>query len=179
MALDPIKHTLTNLLTGYGYNLYEGKNRARADDLLVREKAAEMLSDGQNALRDLRSSFQKRFIPPLTRENPTPPADRMAQLRDIGALGQRLEDLGTRIRSMPVPSQDRVWERFRSEKATLLQLLQQDYNLISPCKELRDAILALTPSDWSDATSGSLQSFADRIEHAIRDRADFLRVPGW
>ncbi len=179
MALDPIKHTLTNLLTGYGYNLYEGKNRARADDLLVREKAAEMLSDGQNALRDLRSSFQKRFIPPLTRENPTPPADRMAQLRDIGALGQRLEDLGTRIRSMPVPTQDRVWERFRSEKATLLELLQQDYNLISPCKELRDAILALTPSDWSDATSGTLQSLADRIEHAIRDRADFLRVPGW
>ncbi|MGH2460956.1 MAG: hypothetical protein ACRDIY_19030 [Chloroflexota bacterium] len=179
MALDPIKHTLTNLLTGYGYNLYEGKNRARADDLLVREKAAEMLSDGQNALRDLRTSFQKRFIPPLTRENPSPPAERMAQLREIATLGQRVEDLATRIRSMSVPTQDRVWERFRGERATLLQLLQQDYNLISPCKELRDAILALTPGDWNDSASNDLQSLADRIEHAIRDRAEFLRVPGW
>lgn len=179
MALDPVKHTLTNLLTGYGYNLYESKNRIRADDLLVREKAAEMLADGQNTLRSLRTAFQKRFIPPLTRENPSPPPERMAQLRELANLNGRLEDLATSIRSMAVPTQDRVWEHFRSEKGLLVQLLQQDYNLISPCQELRDAVQGLTPGDWNDDAAAKLDALADRIEHAIHARTEFLRVPGW
>ncbi len=177
--IDPIKHTLTNLLTAYGYNLYENKNRLRADDLLVREKAAEMLSEGATTLRGLRTAFQKRFIPPPTRENPSPPPERLAQLREMAQLMERLEDLATRIRSMAVPTQDRVWEHFRGERALLSQLLQQDYNLVAPCHELRDAVQRLTPADWNDATASSLQTTADRVEQAIRSRTDFLRVPGW
>lgn len=177
--IDPIKHTLTNLLTGYGYNLYENKNRLRADDLLVREKAAEMVSEGAIAMRSLRTAFQKRYIPPPTRENPSPPPERLAQLREMADLMGRLEDLATRIRSMSVPTQDRVWEHFRNERTLLAQLLQQDYNLVAPCHELRDAVQRLTPGDWTDATAASLQTTADRIEQAIRTRTDFLRIPGW
>ena len=176
--IDPVKHTLTNLLTGYGYNLYDKKNRARADDLLVREKASEMLAEGAGALQTLRGAFQRRFIPPLTRDNPTPPADRMAQVRDIAGLHERLADLEERIRGMAVPTQDRVWEHFRNEKQLLNQLLQVDYNLISPCQELREAVQALTPADWNDATSANLQGMADHIEKSIRERTEFLRAPG-
>lgn len=178
MVLDPVTHTLTNLLTGYGYNLYDKKNRARADDLLVREKAAEMLGDALTAIRSLRTAFQKRFIPPPSRENPSPPPERLAQLREMAALSTRLEDLATRIRSMPVPTQDRVWERFRSERALLAQLLQHDYNLIAPCQELREAVQGLTPADWNDATTANLESLANRIEQGIRSRTEFLRIPG-
>lgn len=177
--IDPIRHTLTNLLTGYGYNLYETKNRARADDLVVRERAAEALAEAANALRSLRTAFQKRFLPPPTRENPNPPPERLAQLRAMAALHQRIQDLETRVRSMAVPTQDRVWEHFRSEKSLLLQLLQQDYNLISPCHELRERARAITPAEWTDEVAADLEALADRVEQAIRARSELLRVPGW
>ncbi len=177
--LDPIRHQLTNLLTGYGYNLYEAKNRARADDLLVREKAAEQLADAASALRTLRSAFQKQFIPPLSRDNPEPPADRLEQLRRLARLQTRLEDLATRIRSMAVPTQDRTWERFRNEKTLLHQLLLHDYNLVAPGRQLGERAHSLTAADWTDDTAASLEGEADQIERAIRARTEFLQVPGW
>ena len=38
------------LLTGYGYNLYNDANRARADDLLVRQRAGGLLGEAANQL---------------------------------------------------------------------------------------------------------------------------------
>ena len=70
---DAVRHQLQLLMTGYGYNLYEDKNRTRADDLLVRGQAAAALSEAANALRALRTEYHRRFIPPLTRESPEPP----------------------------------------------------------------------------------------------------------
>jgi hypothetical protein len=179
MVLDPARHLLTNLLTGYGYNLYEGKNRTRADDLLVREKAAERVAEAATAIRSLRTAYHRRFIPPPSRENPDPPADRMAHLRAMARLQERCSDLETRIRSMSVPSQDRVWEHLRSEKALLNQLLLHDYNLIAPCHELREKVLALTPADWTDDVESNVDQLADQIERSIRARAEFLQTPGW
>jgi hypothetical protein len=178
-VLDPARHLLTNLLTGYGYNLYENKNRTRADDLLVREKAAEMLAEAATAIRSLRTAYNRRFIPPPTRENPDPPADRMAHLRAMARLQERFSDLDTRIRSMAVPTQDRIWEHLRTEKALLNQLLLHDYNLIGPCHDLLAQVQALSPSDWTDEVEATLDRLADQIERAIRSRAEFLRTPGW
>jgi hypothetical protein len=39
-SYDPVIQQLQLLLTGYGYNFYNSVNQARADDLLVRERAA-------------------------------------------------------------------------------------------------------------------------------------------
>lgn len=177
--LDPIRQTLVNLLTGYGYNLYEKKNRARADDLLVREKAAEMVAEAANGLRALRTAFQKRYIPPPTRDAPTPPPERLAQLRALADLHRQLDDLAARIRGMVVPTQDRVWERVRSEQALLHELLRHDYDLIAPCRELREAVDALDLSTWNDASLEPVAAITARIERAVRARAEFLRVPGW
>jgi hypothetical protein len=178
-VLDPARHLLTNLLTGYGYNLYESKNRTRADDLLVREKAAERLAEASTALRSLRTAYHRRFVPPPSRENPDPPPERMAQIREMARLQERFGDLETRIRSMAVPTQDRVWERIRNEKALLNQLLLHDYSLISPCHELREQAQALTPADWNDDVAAALDGLADKIERSVRTRAEFLRTPGW
>lgn len=175
---DPLTSTLKNLLGGYGYNLYDQKNRARADDLLVREKTAEDLALAAGALRSLRTAYHKRFIPPPTRENPSPPPDRLAALREIARLQERLADLETRVRGMVVPTGDRVWERFRGERALLNQLLLHDYNLIAPARELRERAEALGPSDWSDEVAVDLEARIDQIERAVRARGDFLRVPG-
>lgn len=176
---DPIQQTLTNLLTGWGYNLYDKKNRARADDQLVRARSADLLAEGANAVRALRTAYQKRFIPPATRDNPFPPPERLAQLRALADLQERLADLETRIRSMVVPTQDRVWEHFRSERALLNQLLQHDYNLIAPCQELHDAVQALTAAEWGDDAAASVDLTAGRVESAIRARTAFLQAPGF
>ena len=71
---DPVIQQLQLLLTGYGYNFYNSVNQARADDLLVRERASYHLAQAVDMLARLRGEYMRRFIPPLTRANPDPPA---------------------------------------------------------------------------------------------------------
>lgn len=174
----PIHRQLDLLLSAYGYNLYDKKNRERADDLVVRNQAEASLSEASEALRQLRVSYAQRFIPPATRDNPFPPADRMAALREIEHLQTRLGDLATRIRAMPVPPSDKVWQHFRKERQTLEDLLLHDYNLIQPCTELRDIARGLQPDDWTAERTRDLDQRANAIERALRERVDFLASAG-
>src|SRR5256886_10336581 len=127
---DPVIQQLQLLLTGYGYNFYNSVNQARADDLLVRERASYHLAQAVDMLAILRGEYMRRFIPPLTRANPDPPQEAMAQVREIEAAQQALSDVETAIRGMAVPSQDRSWVRFRQEEPLLLQPLQFDLRLV-------------------------------------------------
>lgn len=174
----PIRRQLDLLLTVYGYNLYDKKNRERADDLVVRNQAEAALGEASEALRQLRVSYAQRFIPTATRDNPYPPADRMAALKEIERLQSRLADLATRIRGMPVPPSDKVWQHFRKERQTLEDLLLHDYNLIQPCIELRDIVRGLQPDDWTAERAGDLDQRAAGIERALRERIDFLASAG-
>jgi hypothetical protein len=171
---DAFRKQLILLLGAYGYNLYDDKNRARADDLLVRSQAAAALGEAANALRELRTEYRRRYVPPPTREQPDPPRDRLDQLGAMARLQDRLSDLETGIRSMAVPTQDRVWERFRREATLLEELLLYDYNLIAPCQEVRDQVLALTADMWRPEAASGLQQSANQIERAMRGRAVFL-----
>jgi hypothetical protein len=173
---DAVRHQLQLLMTGYGYNLYEDKNRTRADDLLVRGQAAGALSEAANALRTLRTEYHRRFVPPLTREQPDPPRERLDALAEIARLGQRLSDIEVAIRSMPAPTQDKVWERFRREQTLLSELLLQDYNLIAPCYAVRDLALALTAGAWGVEPGAEVARLAAQIEAAVRSRAGFLSL---
>ena len=173
---DAIRHQLQLLLTGYGYNLYEDKNRTRADDQLVRAQAAGALGEAANGLRALRTAYSRRFVPPPTREQPSPPPERLAALGEMAQLTQRLSDLEVAVRSMAVPTQDRVWERFRREQTLLSELLLQDYNLIAPCFALRDLILTLTPEAWGPEAAAAIAQQAQQIERAIRARSGFLQI---
>lgn len=172
---EGIHGVLVNLLSAYGYNLYEGKNRARADDLVLREKVAEELAKAAAALRSLRTTYQKRFIPPPSRENPSPPPERLAAIRAIGEIQQRVSDLEAIVRGMAVPTQDRVWEKFRGERALLNQLILHDYNLAAPSVAVRERCQALRPADWSDDVEGSLADLIDQVETAARQRAGLLQ----
>lgn len=173
---DAIRHQLNLLLTGYGYNLYEDKNRTRADDLLVRTQAAGALGEGANALRALRTAYSRRFVPPPTREQPSPPAERLADLTEMARLTQRLSDLEVAIRSMPAPTQDRVWEHFRREQTLLSELLLADYNLIAPCYQLRDEVAALTPEGWGPEAAQKVEQTARQVEMATRARSGLLQL---
>jgi hypothetical protein len=169
---------LRRLLRAYGHGLYGDRGRARADDLLVRQKAAGALGEAAGALRDLRTAYRRRFIPPPTRAQPSPPAERLESLATIGRLQERLADLEVRVRSMPAPAGDAVWDRYRRAPTLLNELLVRDYDLIAPCLEVRERTAALTPEGWQAAVVSDLEAHLAQIERAIRDRADFLQVPG-
>ncbi|HET9014049.1 MAG TPA: hypothetical protein VFN57_00520 [Thermomicrobiaceae bacterium] len=175
---ESIRRQLDLLMNAYGYNLYEQKNRARADDLLVRERVASLIGESAGALRNLRTDYRRRFVPPPSREQPTTPAVHLDALAALARLQERLEGLETRVRSMPVPTNDRAWEHFRREHATLMDLLMRDYNLIVPAQQLRDAAQALRADAWNAEAGTELERLADDIARAAQARADFLATVG-
>lgn len=175
---DAIRRQLDLLMNAYGYNLYEKKNRARADDLIVRETAAGALSAAANSLRTLRTEYRRKFVPPLTRDSPEPSRTHLDRLAQIASMQERVAGLETRIRSMPVPVQDRAWEKFRGEHQLLNDLLLRDYNLITPCQKLRDQLHTVKVEAWGDEATADAEAFIDQIDNAIRSRADFLQLAG-
>lgn len=64
-------------------------------------------------------------------------------------MQERLANLETGIRSIPLPPSDRVLERFRREGDLLNDLPLTDYNLILPCREVCDQAQTLTVDTWS------------------------------
>lgn len=175
---DTIRRQLDLLMNAYGYNLYEKKNRARADDLIVRETAAGALGTAVNSLRNLRTDYRQRYVPPPTRDNPEPPRARLNDLSEMARIQEQVSDLETRIRSMAVPSQDRAWEKFRKEQRLLNELLTQDYNLISPCQDLQEQLRVIRADAWDSETVDKIQEAIGVIDGAIRARQDLLQFSG-
>ena len=171
---DPVVQQLQLLLTGYGYNFYNQANQARADDLLVRERASYSLSQAVAILARLRSDYHTRFIPPLTRANPDPPQEAMAQVREIEAAQQALSQLESHIRGMSVPTQDRIWWRFRQEQALLMQLLNFDLSLVRSSEQIYQYVAQLTPEQWNSQGSSSLRQMTQQLAHLAQERERLL-----
>ena len=180
---DPVIQQLQLLLSGYGYNFYSATNQARSDDLLVRQRATYHLNQAVDMLARLRVDYQQRFIPPLTRANPDPPQEAMAQVREIEAIQQALSSLESQIRGMAVPAQDRIWWRFRQEQALLAQLLNFDLTLVRNSEQIYYYVSQLTPEGWNAQEAGaapgsqqgpSLRQLIQQLTQVARDRERFL-----
>jgi hypothetical protein len=171
---DPVMQQLQLLLTGYGYNFYSATNQARSDDILVRERASYFLGQAITLLSTLRGDYQRRFIPPLTRENPFPPQEALAQLREMEELQQEISRLESHIRGMSVPTQDRIWWRFRQEQALLNQLLNFDLRLIRESEQIYQFVQQLTPESWHSYGSGQLRALIQQLTQAANERERFL-----
>lgn len=171
---DPIVQQLQLLLTGYGYNFYSTTNTARSDDLLVRERASYHLSQAADMLTTLRGAYQRRFIPPLTRANPDPPQEAMAQVRDMEEVQQTLGNIESHIRGMSVPTQDRIWWRFRNEQALLSQLLSLDLALVRSSEQLYFYVKQLSPEIWNMQGSTQIRNLIQQVVQFARDRERFL-----
>jgi hypothetical protein len=174
---DPVIQQLQLLLTGYGYNFYSATNQARADDQLVRERASYHLAQASDMLARLRANYHNRFIPPLTRANPDPPQEAMAQIREMESVQQTLSGIESHIRGMPVPTQDRTWWRFRQEQPLLAQLLQFDLALVQASEQVYYYISQLTPDAWNSQGSAELRLLLQHVEQIARDRERFLLLP--
>lgn len=173
---NPLVQQLQLLLTGYGYNFYNKTDQARADDLLVRERASYYLSQAVSLLAQLRSEYHTRFIPPLTRANPDPPQEAMAQIRAIEAAQQALASVESGIRGMSVPTQDRIWWRFRQEQALLTQLLNFDLLLVRGSEQIYQYVSRITPEDWVSQSSG-LRQVTQQLAQTVKERERFLLIP--
>jgi hypothetical protein len=171
---DPVVQQLQLLLTGYGYNFYNKANQARADDLLVRERASYFLSHAVDALAKLRGAYQTLFIPPLTRANPDPPQEAMARIREIESVQQTLAQLESHIRGMSVPTQDRIWWRFRQEQPLLMQLLNYDLRLVRSSEQIFGFVSQLIPEDWNSQSSSQLREMIQQLTRLAQEREQFL-----
>lgn len=171
---NPLVQQLQLLLTGYGYNFYNQTNQARADDLLVRERASNFLSQAVARLAQLRSDYYTRFVPPLTRTNPDPPQEAMAQIREIEATQQNLSRVESHIRAMSVPTQDRIWQRFRQEQALLNKLFEFDLSLVRDSEHIYEYAAQLTPESWNSQSSNILRQTTQQLAQLAQEREHFL-----
>lgn len=174
---DPLVQQLQLLLTGYGYNFYSTTNQARSDDLLVRERASYFLGQAVTLLSSLRGEYHRRFVPPLTRENPLPPQEALAQLREMEEVQQTISSLESHIRGMSVPSQDRIWWRFRQEQPLLARLLEFDLRLVRGSEQLHQFTLQLRPEGWNVYSVGTLRSQIQQLTQVAQERERFLLIP--
>ncbi len=174
---DPLVQQLQLLLTGYGYNFYNTTNQARSDDQLVRERASYFLGQAITLLSSLRGEYQRRFVPPLTRENPFPPQEALAQLREMEEIQQAISTLEAHIRGMAVPTQDRTWWRFRQEQPLLAQLLSFDLRLVRGGEQLQQFMAQLTPDGWNVYSAGTLRAQLQQLTQVANERERFLLIP--
>ena len=177
---NPVVRQLQLLTTGWGYNFYNDANKARADDLLVREKAARYLGDAVAALSALESAYRHAFIPPATREQPFPPPEPMEKLRAIGRLKARVSAVSDHLRGVSAPTQDKVWFRLRGEQNLLYQLLAADHGMIAGASLLADQARDLTADAWNadpTASATPLDTALRDLDDALRQRRDMLSIP--
>jgi hypothetical protein len=180
MSSGPSNNTLVQqlqlLLAGYGYNFYNTANQARTDDMLVRERASYYLAQAVSLLAQLRNDYSTRFVPPLTRANPDPPAEAMAQIRELEAVQQAVSQVESHIRGMSVPTQDKIWWRFRQEQALLGQLLNFDLMLVRSSEQIYQYVSLLMAENWNAVGSSQLRGMTRQLGRLAQERERFLLV---
>jgi hypothetical protein len=169
----PLRHVAINLFNGWGYNFYRKENQLRADDQLVRAKAAWLLGLAAASLDAAESDYRRANIPPPSRAHPYPDAAAVAGAQAIERVSRAVAALVGRIHAQPVPENDRMTERYRREAATLATLADRDARLVGQCDLLRAT---------SDGTSAAtilaavpvLQAGVAAIEATLRERGALL-----
>jgi hypothetical protein len=160
------------LLNGYGYNWYRQDNRMRADDLLIRSRASELLENAVARLRELEGGYRRKYLPPPTREHPDADPQHLAAAQRFRSVAERILELDTRLRGAAVPPNDKIWQRHRDELGTLERLGQCDAVVLAGAKELDDCVAALA------ADLGLDPAAEQRIDHLLGELAAALTGRG-
>ena len=169
LVADTIADRLRSLLAS---DVYTAKGRLRADDLLIRERVARSLAEASARLRDLASQWRADRVPPSTRENPFPPAEVMAPLRQADRLGKDIDAVATAVRGLPLLPEDKVWDRVR--RAGLDELLQFDWALVSEADELAGQLAAA--ADLGAVDPAAVAQQLRRLTEVIADRRRYVEV---
>jgi hypothetical protein len=166
---DSVADKLRGLLAS---DVYTVKGRLRADDLLVRERAARSLAEATARLRDLASQWRAERVPASTRENPFPPTEVMVPLRQADKLGRDVDTVATAVRGLPLLPEDKVWDRVR--RGGLDELMQFDWAMVGEADELA-ALLSAAP-DLAAIDQAAVQQRLRRLTEVIADRRRYAEV---
>jgi small-conductance mechanosensitive channel len=155
----PNLETLRRLIDA-GYGFYRDTNRVRADDLLVRARAADSLHAAAAQLL-LAEQQARRTLPAPSRENPVPDPALLAAIRDLKIRATRLASLETRLRGAGA-------------------LPDRDFSAIVPTEELRNRLVSLDTSllDCAAAAEAGTASVLDALEAAIAERSELISSSG-
>jgi len=171
-----LRQLATNLFYGCGYNFYRAENQLRADDQLVRSKAASLLGYAVAGVEAAESAFRAEFLPPPTRAKPFPDAAAVADAQRLERLARAIAAVEASLQHQPVPANDRMTQRYRKEAPTLQALLQHDERLVGQCELLRSLV------DNQDAASilkklPDLDAGLDAIRATLQKRESVLLNP--
>jgi hypothetical protein len=151
---DPLAKIAINLFYGWGYNFYRLENQLRADDQLVRARAASLLGSARASVETAEAAYRREHMPAPTRDKPFPDAGVIADAQALERLSHAIGALEAQIRTQPVPENDRMSQRYRQEASLLTTLGECDQMLVGQAELLRlkldragaTAILAALPT---------------------------------
>jgi hypothetical protein len=132
-----LRQLATNLFYGWGYNFYRLENQLRADDQLVRTKAASLLGMAMASATQAEADFRRRELPPPSRQHPFPDAAAVATAQRLERLVREIGAVEALIVQQPAPENDRMRQRYRDEASTLRRLIEEDEQLVGQCELLR------------------------------------------
>ena len=135
-----LRQIATNLFYGWGYNFYRVENQLRADDQLVRNKAAWLLGIAMASVVAVETEYRREFLPAASRAKPLPDAAAVAAVQRLERLARGIGALEASIQQQPVPENDRMTQRYRQEAATLKVLIHNDEQLVGQCDLLRSMV---------------------------------------
>ena len=164
------------LLNGWGYNWYRSENLMRADDVLLRNHAEQLLGEAEAALQSAAAAFRSTFLPPPSRDNPLPDPQRLAELRAFRSLIAELDAIRTAVRGAAMPPDDKIWRRHRDEHETLVRLGRFDAMIAAACATLR-AEAALTDPGQARAEASAFAAQLAALRRVLAQRCALLAVP--
>jgi hypothetical protein len=171
--VGPVEQVAINLFHGWGYNFYRKENQLRADDQLVRTKAAWLLGLAHKSVDVAEGAFRREKIPAPSRAHPYPDPEAVRDVQALETLGRAIAAVISRLHALPTPENDRMTERYRNEAETLRRLGACDGQLIGKCELLR----ALVESRGYDQLLGDRDQLAEglaAIEETLRERQALL-----
>jgi hypothetical protein len=168
-----LRQIATNLFYGWGYNFYRVENQLRADDQLIRTKAAWLLGEAMSAVCEAETVYRREFLPAPTRAKPFPDAAAVENAQRLERLGKAIGALEGEIQHQPAPENDRMTQRYRKEAETLQALMDQDQRLVGQCELVRTmvdgqpgaALLKLLPD---------LEAGLEAIKATLHSRGEIL-----
>jgi hypothetical protein len=158
---------------GWGYNFYKVENQLRQDDLKVRARASYLLGLAKGYFETVGSEYRRMNLPPPTKDNPY---DQRAleNARTLERISRKISQLEGKIRALPVPSTDRMTQRYRQEAATLQQLIRWDQQMIGQLVNLLNGIEKHRDAEWLLENESGIRMGLDAVESSINARQSIL-----
>jgi len=164
-----VRRVANTLFLGWGYNFYRKENQLRADDQLVRAKAAWLLGQAAASVHAAEADHRREAFPPPSRADPYPDPAAVTAAQTLERIGKEILALEGRLHALPVPEQDLMSLRFRQEDATLVRLNDVDEQLIGQAELLR-VLVEGQPAAWLLEHQAELKDGLNAIQATLHAR---------